>query len=272
MAKINQPHGWALSLALRPGSPWWGRTAVLGAGSPLALVPCRLRDSGGHEAARALRATAPGPAAAASCARGTCTTVSRLAACPCQDVAVRGSYLLQVTSCTSPCQPGVLGGEEGGGGSLAARSVSCLHRSCVLSRAWPSLAGGQLGGRGTNIKPKPRTGRGGRVRFQTSVCSPGKALNSYPNPITPAQAASWATPGSGARQLGGSEEAGSSPGRSPLRSPEGLEPPGFFPVAPPPRPGLGHPLGPSQPSWLSYYNYFGHRQLEPFPPRGVSPK
>lgn len=119
-----------------------------------------------------------------------------------------------------PARPGFLGGEEGGGGSLTARSVSCLDRSCVLSRAWPSLAGGQLGGQCTNIKPIPRTGWGGRVRFQTSVCSPGKALDSHPNPngsapsllpgLPPGQPpglgpGSWERAGQAARRLGAAQ-------------------------------------------------------------------
>lgn len=69
---------------------------------------------------------------------------------------MRGTYLLKVKLCTSPHQAGLSGqGGESSNNGLAARFISCLDKSWVLSRAQPSLASGQVGSQWINIQPIP---------------------------------------------------------------------------------------------------------------------
>lgn len=78
----------------------------------------------------------------------------------------------QEAACSLPCPSPRWVGKRGKQ-QLGHQVNPCLDRSWVPSWAQPSMAGGQVGGCWINIKPIPRVGQSGLVRFQTTVCSSG---------------------------------------------------------------------------------------------------
>lgn len=92
----------------------------------------------------------PGPHA-----NGICAPVCHVATRQSQDVAVRSSYLLKgPAGHLSPRGRAFWAGRREQRG-LAARFISCLDKSWVLSHARPSLASGQVGSQWVNIRPIP---------------------------------------------------------------------------------------------------------------------